>query len=174
MNAAAHHPAPDEYAAYYGRYINLVPEGNIVRTLERQVGETAGLLRGIGPQRADFRYAPDKWTLRQSVLHVLDTERVMAYRALRFSRGDTTPVPGFEQDVFAALAPAEAHTLAELAGALERLRASNLDLFRTFDEAALLRRGEASGNPVSVRALLWIIAGHELHHVKLIRERYLV
>ena len=118
-------------------------------------------------------YAPGKWTLAESLLHVADTERVFAYRALRVSRGDQTPLPGFDQDPWVPLSGADRRTLADILTEIEAVRNANLHLIRAFDDAAASRMGTASGNPVSVRALVWIIAGHFAHHLELTRTRYL-
>lgn len=173
MNGFSARPDPSEYTPYYGKYIDLVPDGDILDTLERQGSDTAILLGGVDPDRGEHRYAPGKWTLNQVLVHVMDTERIFAYRALRFSRGDETPLPGFEQDDYIKHVANVRYHLSDLAAQFARLRASNLDLFRGFTRDMLLEKGEASGNPISVRALLWLIAGHERHHMKIIRVQYL-
>lgn len=165
-------PAPDEFAAYYGRYIDRVPDGDLVDTLRRQGPATAALLRGLAPALAGHRYAPGKWTLAQSVGHLIDTERIFGVRALRIARGDATAQPGFEQDAYAEALPL-ARPLGDLADEFERLRATTVDLFASLSEPALARRGTASGHPLSARAAGWIIAGHELHHLTVLRDRYL-
>lgn len=166
-------PAADEYAPYYGRYIDRVPEGDFCETLERQLGETLGLLRSVADERATFRYAPGKWSVKEVVGHVIDTERIMSYRALRVGRGDPTPLPGFEQNDYVPTGDFDRRTLEDLAEELAAVRRATLLLFRQFDAAALARRGTASGNPVTTRALAYIIAGHERHHVAMLREKYL-
>ena len=164
--------APDEYAPYFGRYIDLVPDGPLVDTLQQQGAETSALLRSLDPALGAHRYAPGKWTLAESIAHVLDTERIFSARALRIARGDTTPLPGFDQDAYVDALDLDA-TLVDLAAQVERLRATTVDLFGSFSEAALRRVGTASGNRLSARAAGWIIAGHEQHHVALLHERYL-
>jgi uncharacterized damage-inducible protein DinB len=166
-------PAQDEYAPYYEKYVSLVPDGNIVETLERQSADTLALLRSVPEDRAASRYAPGKWSIKEVVGHVIDTERIFAYRALRFARDDRTPLPGYDQDEYARAANFDARTLRDLADDFERTRAATLALLRSFDAGAWQRRGTANDNPVSVRALAHIIAGHELHHVGILRERYL-
>lgn len=166
-------PATDEYASYYEKYVSLVPEADIVQTLERQAEETLTLLRSIDEERAASRYDAGKWSVKQVVGHITDGERVFAYRALRFARGDQTPLPGFDQDDFMRDANFDARTLASLTEEYESVRAATLSLLRSLDASAWQRRGTASDNPVSVRALAHIIAGHELHHVNILRERYL-
>jgi len=166
-------PEQTEYNPYYEKYVSLVPTGDIVETLSRQIEETLALLRSIDEARAVYRYEPDKWSIKQVVGHVCDTERIFAYRALRFARGDQTPLPGYDQDEYVLSANFDARTLADLAAEFERIRAATVALFRSFHAEAMQRRGKANDNEVSVRALAHIIAGHELHHVQVLRTRYL-
>lgn len=166
-------PAKDEYAPYYERYTSLVPEGDVVETLSRQLAETLALLGTVPEEKADSRYEPGKWSVKEVVGHIIDAERIFAYRALRFARGDRTPLPGFEQDGYIEAANFGARTLGDLADEFENVRRSTLKLFGNLDADAWLRRGAASDNEVSVRALAYIIAGHERHHVGVLRERYL-
>lgn len=166
-------PDPSEYLPYYGKYLDRVPDGDLLGTLESQVDETLALVRGLDEARGGHRYAPGKWSIRETMGHLIDAERIFAYRALRVARGDETPLPGFDENAYAEINDADARTLADLADEFELVRRSNLALFRSLDDAALARRGTASNGPVSTRAIAWIIAGHELHHVALLRERYL-
>ena len=166
-------PGPDEYAQFYGRYIARVPDGDIVETLARQIPETVNFLRSIPESRGDHRYGPDKWSIREVIGHISDAERVFAYRALRFSRGDTTPVPGFDENTYVANSRFGERTIEDLAEELDNLRQSNLHLFRGVDEQSMSRRGVANGLEISVRALAFILAGHELHHIEILRARYL-
>lgn len=167
-------PDETEYLPYYGRYIALVPDSsNILPVLSDQMEDTLALLRSIPESQAGFRYAPDKWSIREVVGHVIDTERIFAYRALRFARHDQTPLPGYEQDDYISNASYDAHPLGELAAEFESVRRSTLFLFKHLDAEAWLRRGTANESEVSVRALAYIIAGHELHHKEVLRNRYL-
>ncbi|HEY1272673.1 MAG TPA: DinB family protein [Terriglobales bacterium] len=166
-------PQATEYAPYYEGYISLVPAGNIVDHLERQIRETTALLSGLGEDRANFRYAPGKWSVKQLVAHICDGERIMAYRALRFSRNDQTPIEGYEQDDYVQFSPAERCSLAELVDELVAVRRTTVQLFRALDEEAWARRGVANENEMTVRALAYVIAGHELHHRKILKEKYL-
>lgn len=166
-------PNADEHSAFYGRYIQLVPDGDIVSILRDQIAGTAGLLRSAPSDRADFAYAPGKWTLKQVVGHMTDVERVMSYRALRFSRNDTTELPGFDENDWVANSNFAGRTLSDLVDEFEAVRAATIHLAKHLDADASSRRGTANGQGVSVRALLYIIAGHELHHAALVRERYL-
>ena len=168
--------ADDEHAPYYGRYVErarqAIGEGDAVAHLTAQGERTAALLSGLSSEQAGYRYEPGKWSVREVVGHMADTERIMAYRALRIARGDETALPGFDQDVFMAASGFDARTLEDLAGELAAVRRATVALVASLDDAALARRGTASGNPVTVRALVAIIAGHELHHLAILHERY--
>jgi uncharacterized damage-inducible protein DinB len=166
-------PDESEYTPYFEKYVALVPEGDIVEILSQQGEETLALLRSIDEAHAGYRYAPDKWSIKQVVGHINDTERIFAYRALRFARGDSTPLPGYEQDDYARNGDFDARTLADLAAEFASIRAATVALLRSLDADAMHRRGKANDNEVSVRALAHIIAGHELHHVQVLRTRYL-
>lgn len=168
-------PRPDasEYLAYYGTYIDKVPDGDLLQTLGAQLDETLALVRGLDESAGGHRYAPGKWSVRDVLAHVIDAERIFAYRALRIARGDRTPLASFDENAYAQAANADARTLADLAQELEHVRRGNLLFLASLDHEALARRGTASDAEVSVRALAWIIAGHERHHAALLRERYL-
>lgn len=163
-------PERAEYNAFYGRYVALVPPGDVVRTLTEQIGPTLAFLRALGEARASEPYAPGKWTPKQVIGHLADCERVFAYRALTFARGDTSELPGMDPDVFMADGNFGARTLSDLCGELEHLRHASVSLFGGLPEAAWTRSGIASGASVSVRALAFILAGHERHHLKILRE----
>ena len=166
-------PESNEYAAYYEKYVSLVPEGEVVETLERQGAETLALLRGLSEEQGAHRYEPGKWSVKQLVGHVNDTERIFSYRALAIARGDRAPLPGMDQEEYMAGVDFDARTLADLADEFEALRRSTVLLFRHLSPEAWARRGTASDNEVTVRALAYILAGHEAHHVRILRERYL-
>lgn len=166
-------PEATKYAPYYGKYVSLVPEGDILTTLAEQMDSTARLLRGIDKEKAAHRYASDKWSIKELVGHITDTERIFAYRALRFARGDRTELPGFEQDDYILHAGFDRCPLEELVREFELVRGANLLMFKQLDEAAWQRRGLASNAEVSVRALAFIMAGHERHHVEILKTRYL-
>lgn len=164
-------PDSNEYAPYYQRYIDLV-SGPVLQVLHQQLADFTQFIRTVPSGKADFAYAPGKWTVKEVVGHMIDTERIMACRALRIARGDTTPLPGFDQDDYVARGHFTTRHLTDLADEFEALRRSDLLLFGTFDEASSLERGTASGNPVSVRALMHIIAGHTLHHQDILKYKY--
>ncbi len=173
MSSALTRPEPSEYPPAFAGYIALVPDGDSVSQLVTQLVETLALLRGIDATTADHRYAPGKWSIKEVVGHICDVERVMAYRALRFSRADTTEVEGFEENAYVEASRFASMDLAELATTLDHMRQSTVDLFRGMDANMAVRRGVANGASVSVRALAFVIAGHERHHVALLKERYL-
>ena len=166
-------PGADEYLAYYGRYIAAVPDGELLVLLRDQLAETEALLREFSGTRADHRYGPDKWSVKEVVGHMADAERVFAYRAMRFARGDRTPLPGFDENEYVRGANFSARALPEIAGEFRAVRMASITLFAGLSEEALMRRGLANDAEVSVRALAWIIAGHERHHARILRERYL-
>ena len=166
-------PAAGEYFEYYGKYIALVPDGDLLALLRAQNAETASLLASVSPAKADFAYAPGKWTIKEVLGHLCDAERVFAYRAMRFARADVTALAGFDENTYVPAGQFGERTLADLVEEFQAIRSATLHLARHLDGDALARRGTASGHPISVRALLYIIAGHERHHVALLRERYL-
>ena len=166
-------PQATEHHEYYGRYIEKVPDGDIIQLLESQVEETLRLLATVSPERADHRYAPGKWSIKEVVGHVIDTERTFGYRALCFARKDPAPLPSFEQDQYAEFSNAADRTLPDLAEELRMVRKSHVVLFKSFDEASWTRTGIASGFEFSVRSLPFIIAGHEIHHRTVLEDRYL-
>jgi len=171
--SATNRPQPDEYNPYYERYTSLVESSDIRPTIERQGQEMVALLSGITQERGGFRYAPDKWSIKELLGHVIDTERIFAYRALRIARGDPTPMAGFEQDDYIRNGPFEKCTLAGLTQEFETVRRSTVLLFGHLQDEAWMRRGVANGNEITVRAIAWIIAGHELHHRTVLEEKYL-
>lgn len=171
--AAPSRPQTSEYAAYYETYISRVPDGDIVGTLDKQLVETLALIRGIPESRGDFSYAEGKWTIKELVGHIIDCERVFAYRALRFGRGDATPLSGFEQDDFVRGADFSKRSLSDLATEYEHVRRASISLFGSLETGAWDRRGTANDSEVSVRGIAFIIAGHERHHLEILRTRYL-
>ena len=166
-------PGSDEYFEYYGKYIALVPDGNVRDHLRTQLSETVSLLSGVPDAKAEQAYGAGKWTLKEAVLHMADTERVFSYRMLRIARGDTTPLPGFEQDEWVPHSCADERTIANLVMEFAAVRAATIALVDSIPDAAWPRKGTASGKTISARALAYIAAGHERHHLNIIRERYL-
>jgi len=172
-------PQPGEYAPYYDRYISLVfnndaQGGDIVAAFEDQRRQTLLLFSARAEADAEIRYAPGKWTLKEVLGHLNDTERIMGYRALRIARGDQTPIEGYEQDDYVRNAPFARVSLADLIEDYIAVRSATISLFRNLDEPAWSRRGVANKNEITVRALAYVIAGHELHHRRILEEKYLV
>ena len=166
-------PGPDEYGAAYAGYIAHVPPGAaILDLLARQQVSTRARVAGMPADKAGHRYAPGKWTVAEVLVHLADVERIMAYRALRVARGDTTPLPGFDENAYTPQSNAGAHSLTVLGETLHDVRQATLSLFRLLPDDAWIRRGTASNAPVTPRALAWIIAGHERHHLGVLAERY--
>jgi len=166
-------PDESEYFSYYHKYISLVPNGDVVSQLESQHGETRTLLAPLSAERAGYRYAPGKWSVREVIGHLSDSERVFAYRAMRFARNDATPLPGFDENSFAANANYDERSLESVVDELTAVRRATVAFFNGLASEAWLRRGLANDKEMSVRALAWTIAGHERHHRELIRTRYL-
>ena len=164
-------PAAAEYASYYSRYVDLVGGSDILGTLAAQITATMSELRAVSDVDSLRRYADGKWSVREVLGHMIDTERIFAYRALRFARNDGTSLPGFEQDGYIPAAQFDRIPWATLLDEFEAVRRSNLFMFRGLSEAAWRRQGVASENAVSVRALAYVIAGHELHHMRILREK---
>lgn len=159
-------PDADVYLPYYGQYIGLVPGGNVIELLDRQIESTAALLAKYTAAQAEWRPAPGEWNAKEIVGHLSDGERLFSYRALRFARNDPTELTGFDQDVIMAGADFAGRSLAEIADEFVAVRRATIALFRSLSAAAWARGGVADGSPVSVRALAYIIAGHELHHLR--------
>lgn len=166
-------PTSNEYAPYHAEYVGAVPDGDVLALFERQGQETLALLRSIGEQKSGYRYATGKWSVREVVGHIMDAERVFTYRALTFARGDATALPSFDENAWAAVSNADRRTMASLLDEFSALRTASAALFRSFGEAEFARHGTASGYRVTVRGLLYVTAGHERHHVRILRERYL-
>lgn len=171
-NVVLSRPSSSEYAPSHSGYVGAVPDGDVLALFERQGRETVALLRGIREEQSLHRYAPGKWSIREVVGHLIDAERVFTYRALTFARADEGPLPGFEENEWAAASNAHHRTLAELVEEFAAVRAASLALFRGLSQAEFARSGKASGHPVSVRGLAYVVAGHERHHVRILRERY--
>jgi DinB superfamily len=165
-------PAPSEAAPYYFRYIDLVSHGDIVLQLEAQLPKTLAFLRSIPEERSLYRYAPNKWSIRQVLSHINDCERVFLFRAFWFARGFSTPLPSLDQDICADAARADDFSWASHVKDFESVRSATLTFFRNLSADAWMRTGVASDNPFTVRALAYITAGHVEHHLAILRERY--
>ena len=167
-------PAATEYAQPYAGYVANVPEDDILSAIEEQSSVTQKLLASLDEKKAAYRYAESKWSVKEVLGHVIDSERIFAYRALAIARGETQPLPGFEEGEYVRNANFDAWKLGDLSEHYALVRRSTIVLFRNFPEEAWERTGTASGYPITARAIAWIIVGHERHHVKVLRERYLV
>ena len=163
-------PERNEYGDWHVDYVARVPEGNVIDVLEKQSAEMQGFLRTLSEAQAEKSPAPGKWSVKQVIGHLCDAERVLAYRALRFSRGDQTPLPGYDQDDYVREGHANERPLADLAAELELVRRATIALFKSMTPDAWLRRGTANNAEVSVRALAYITAGHENRHLELMRK----
>lgn len=165
-------PEAGEFAEYYGKYIAKVPGTDVAAILESERLHMSRLLAGRSERDGNFRYAPGKWTIKDILGHVTDGERIFTYRALRIARGDETPLSSFEQDDYVKNGAFASRTLADLAQEFDAVRGASISLFRSFDDAAWGRRGVASQKPVTVRALGFITAGHQIHHRMILEESY--
>ncbi len=166
-------PEATEYQPYYGRYISLVPGRDLSQTLDAQLAKSLGTLHHISEEKSLHRYAPGKWSIKEVLGHLIDAERIFTYRALRFARNDQTPLAGFDQDPYVAAAHFDARPWNELIAEFEHVRRSSILFFGALTPEELLRSGTASQNAITVRALGYIVAGHELHHMGILRDRYL-
>ncbi|MEX0996028.1 MAG: DinB family protein [Flavobacteriaceae bacterium] len=163
-----------EYASFYKRYIDLAPDLSVVEALQKSSDSFFSFFENLSDEQGLFKYAPDKWTLKELLLHCIDTERIMAYRALRFSRNDTSELAGFDQDEYVFESNANQRKIKDLLEEYQSVRKATLDLFTGFDSKVLVRFGIASGNRMSVRALGYVISGHELHHLEICKTRYIL
>jgi hypothetical protein len=166
-------PQRTEAAQYYFTYIDLISGDDILQTMGVQLDDTAALLGGMSEEKSLYRYAPDKWSIRQVISHVNDTERVFAFRAMWFARGFSEPLPSFDQNIAVNAAGADERSLASHVQEFRKIREATIVLFRNLPAEAWVRSGVASGNSVTVNALAYIIAGHVAHHLAILRERYL-
>lgn len=165
-------PEAGEFAEYYGKYIAKVPGTDVPGILESERAQMSQLFAGRGEHDGNFRYAPGKWTIKEILGHVTDAERIFTYRALRIGRGDETPLSSFEQDDYVQNGGFAGRTLADLVEEFDAVRGASISLFRSFDDAAWGRRGVASQKQVTVRALGFITAGHQIHHRMILEESY--
>ena len=164
-------PESTEYAGYFGNYVALVPEENILPVMAAQMTEALALLREVPEAQGIERHPPYTWSVKEVVGHVTDAERVFSYRALRFARADQTPLPGFDENPYVTAAEFDRVPLKDLVSEFENLRRSNLCLFGNLTDEAWLRTGEASGKTLSVRALAYILVGHARHHFTILQKR---
>ena len=168
-----HRPEPGDYQTYQEAYIKTVEGNNIIKALEDQLITIPGFLKNIPAQKAKYAYAEGKWTIKEVIEHITDTERVFAYRALCIARGEAKVLPGFEQDDYVKEADSNNRELSELIDEFRKVREANLSLFKSFSEEVLNKKGSVNTYRITVNAILYIIAGHANHHVNIIKEKYL-
>lgn len=166
-------PASDEYTGYLATYIQQAKTEDLIEGLTASYVFITGLVQGLTEEQLQYRYEPGKWTIKELMVHIMDAERVFSYRALRYARHDKTELPGFDENLFAEYSKANSRDINAIIAEYTSLRTATLELFKSFDEETLQQKGVANGLEASVRALGYIILGHEVHHQKIIRERYL-
>lgn len=166
-------PKVGDYPVYFGKYIDQITADDLVATLEQNGASFQKLIESLNEEKMNFSYAPGKWTIKEMLLHVIDTERIFCYRALRFARKDSTNLSGFEENDFAENSFANERTTVSLLSEFAAVRNATLELFKNLDESVLDFTGTANNKVISVRALGYCIAGHEMHHLSVIKERYL-
>ena len=168
-------PRPDksEYFEYYDKYIQLVPNGSLLEQYRSVFDETKKLILSLNEEKLNFRYAEGKWSIKEVMMHLADGERVFAYRALRFARKDPTPLAGFDENIYVPESKAADRKIDDIMREFTAVRLASIELFSSFDDEMLKRKGSANNKEISVRALAYSILGHELHHVGVIKERYL-
>ncbi|KZE47357.1 squalene--hopene cyclase [Brevibacillus parabrevis] len=165
-------PNREEYKDYFATYVSQVPEGDLLTILEQQAAQTVEMFAGLTGEQIDYRYAPGKWTVKEVLGHLIDTERIMSYRLLRIARGDQTELAGFDENTYVAEAFYQERSLTDLLAEYNAVRQSTLAQLRGIAAEAWTRTGTANGNKLSARTLAYIIAGHEAHHCRILRERY--
>ena len=166
-------PPMEEMPVYYHGYVNTAKGDDLRTALNNASGRTRQLLDALSADHHDYRYAAGKWSVKEVLQHVVDCERIFAYRALRFARNDATPLPGFEENDYTPEARCDRKNMASIIREHDTVRAATVELFNGFDDIALMRTGTANNNRMSVRAIGWIIAGHAMHHMNVIEERYM-
>lgn len=167
-------PQPQDYPSFYKAYIDLIKSEDVIMILENQGTAFHAFVKNLDSIQGDYRYAPEKWSIKEVIGHIIEVERIMAYRALAISRGDQQSLPGMDENEYMANSNYSERQLADLAEEFLYVRKSNICLFRSFSETMLERKGTANNNSITVAALIYIIAGHLDHHVQVIRDRYLV
>lgn len=166
-------PETNEFAPYYNNYISLIDGDNVMPVLNSQVAEIRSILADVPEEKSTYAYAEGKWTIKELLSHLIDGERIFAYRIHRISRGDKTPLEGFEQDDYIENSNANNRSFADLLDEFDLQRRSNLLMVNNISDEGSKRMGTASTNPVSVRALTYVMAGHVVHHIKVLKEHYL-
>ncbi|WP_225229561.1 DinB family protein [Paenibacillus gallinarum] len=166
-------PGKNEYSPLVKKYIDLVPEGNIISILRKQSEENISILNKLTEENANFRYAPDKWSIKTVIGHIADVERLFSYRILRIARSDVRELPGYDRDIFAEMSSYDSLPLSKVLNDYDAVRNSTASLIDNLPEEAITRVGEFNDHTFSVRAIVYIIAGHETHHINIIKSKYL-
>jgi len=166
-------PKPDEYAEFYSGYMKNIPHDNIIKVLEEGRDYLQSLIKSIPEEKGNYAYDQGKWSIKEVLGHMADVERIMAYRAMCIARGEQQSLPGFEQDDYVNTADFNKRSLSSLSEELLSLRNADITLFKSFDDVTMMKKGLANNYTNTVRAFMFIIAGHELHHIKILNERYL-
>lgn len=166
-------PEVGEYIPFQKKYIDLVEGTNLLGTLQTSLAETQALVRGLSEEKLLYRYADGKWNIKEVLLHIIDAERIFTYRALRFARQDSTPLPGFDENTYVPASGASFRSIDNLLEEFTSVRASTITLFKNFTPEMFRTIGTASNNPMSARTMAYVTAGHEIHHRNIIKERYL-
>jgi len=166
-------PNPDEYADYYGKYIAYVQTDDPLKELRKSKEKLMKFISKLSKKELKHRYAEGKWSIKEILVHLVDAERIWGYRALRVARNDKTPLPGWEENDYAPASKADDRKIKSILREFETVRNASVALFEGFEEEMLMRTGTASNHPISVRALAYVMMGHQLHHVSVIKERYL-
>lgn len=167
-------PAKEEYASFYEDYIRLVPEGNVIEILEQQAELVNKVILSLKEEQSNYRYTEGKWSVKEVFGHLIDNERIMSSRLLRIARGDTTPLPGYDEEIYMQGHPFEAYTILDLAEDYAAARHSTVVMLHRLSPEAWLRKGIVNNYTTSARAIAWVIAGHELHHLSILCDRYKV
>lgn len=167
------YPTPEEYSGYVGKYIQEAKADDLIEGLTASYSYIAGLMQGLTDQQLLHRYEPGKWSIKELLVHMLDTERIFSYRALRFARQDKTELPGFDENKYVGPSKADTRDINSILAEYTAVRTATIELFKSFDDEALNQKGIGSGLEISVRAVGYTILGHEIHHLRVIRERYL-
>ena len=167
------HLNDNEYSPFFKNYINALGEVNLFEVLDNSISNFVNLVKDLPEEKLEFRYAEGKWTIKELIQHLIDTERILGYRALRFSRNDATEIHGFDEDWFVANSNGNERTINDLLDELTIVRKSSILLFKSFSKEMFSMSGLADGNEMTVRALSFIIPGHQIHHTAIIKERYL-
>lgn len=173
MPLTINRPQPEEYPDYYEHYMSLLPEGDVMFLLEKQAVDLRHLFKNLDDKRTEEAYAEGKWTIKELLQHMIDSERIFAYRALCISRGEEASLPGYDEDKYAYNSMANIRLLKDMLDEYDLVRRSNLLLFRSFTSEMLDQYGVGNGKQVTVRGLIHVLAAHELHHMNILQDRYL-